>query len=169
MENVGRAVGFIGYSKTGKTTVVCAVIGRLVARGRTVAYVKHTDHTADGIRAGGGDTGRALAAGAASATIAFDESAVIFSAAGKQPETRGYEDPRELLNAGADIIVVEGFKSLQLWPRILLCRNAAEFAEFDASTLAAVVCDEELETSLPTFRRDDVETLTTFVDRISNG
>lgn len=169
MENVAPTVGFIGYSKSGKTIVVCAVISRLIARGRTVAYVKHTDHTADGIRAGGGDTGRALAAGAATATIAFDESAVIFSAAGKSPETRGYDDPRELLNAGADIILVEGFKALQLWPRILVCRNAADFGEFEAGTLAAVICDETLETTLPTFRRDDLEALTTFVDRISNG
>jgi molybdopterin-guanine dinucleotide biosynthesis protein B len=107
-----KAVAITGWSGSGKTTLIVELIARLVARGKRVAAIKHTHHALNDRNEG--DTARFRNAGADPVMLAGDGEAIVNGA--RVP----YSDPRELLAHidGADIVLIEGFKSYNGWPRI---------------------------------------------------
>jgi molybdopterin-guanine dinucleotide biosynthesis protein B len=110
-----RVAAITGWSGSGKTTLIVASIARLVAQGVRVAAIKHTHHPLNDRDEG--DTARFRAAGAHPVILASDGEAVVFA----QNATRVvYNDPRDLLAHlnGAEVVLVEGFKSYNGWPRI---------------------------------------------------
>jgi molybdopterin-guanine dinucleotide biosynthesis protein MobB len=107
-----KIAAIAGSSNTGKTTLLVALIERLVARGVRVAAIKHTHHELNDRDEG--DTAKFRAAGAHPVILAGDGEAIVFGG-----EKFEYDDPRELLNhIDADVVLVEGFKSYDGWPRI---------------------------------------------------
>jgi len=129
-----RVAAITGWSGSGKTTLIVESIARLVAQGVRVAAIKHTHHPLNDRDEG--DTARFRAAGARPVILAGDGEAVVFS---ENPTRVVYNDPRDLLAHlnGAEVVLVEGFKSYNGWPRIearestvgdvlaILCRIAA--------------------------------------------
>jgi molybdopterin-guanine dinucleotide biosynthesis protein B len=107
-----HAVAITGWSGTGKTTLIVELIARLVARGKRVAAIKHTHHALNDRKEG--DTARFRNAGADPVMLAGDKEAIVNGA------RVTYDDPRELLGHidSADIVLIEGFKSYNGWPRI---------------------------------------------------
>ena len=107
-----HAVAITGWSGTGKTTLIVELIARLVARGMRVAAIKHTHHALNDRDEG--DTARFRNAGADPVILAGDGEAIARGA------RVTYDDPRDLLAHidGADIVLIEGFKSYNGWPRI---------------------------------------------------
>jgi len=107
-----KAVAITGWSGTGKTALIVELIARLVARGKRVAAIKHTHHALNDRNEG--DTARFRHAGADPVMLAGDGEAIVDGA--RVP----YGDPRELLAhaGGADVVLIEGFKSYNGWPRI---------------------------------------------------
>jgi molybdopterin-guanine dinucleotide biosynthesis protein B len=106
-----------GWSGAGKTTLITALIRLFVARGERVGAIKHTHHPLnDGLS---GDTGRFSEAGASLVMLAGDGEAVL---GGQRVR---YGDPSELLAqfAGCDVVIVEGFKRFEGWPRIDVNRD----------------------------------------------
>lgn len=112
-----RVASFTGPSGSGKTTLLTALIQYFVARGNRVGAIKHTHHPLnERVR---GDTARMAAAGGEPVILAGDGEAVVFR--GAMAERIRYADPEELLSIlGTDIAFIEGFKSLERWPRIEL-------------------------------------------------
>ena len=112
-----KVAAITGFSGTGKTTLLVELVAHLVARGERVAAIKHTHHDlGDEDR---GDTARLRAAGADPVILAGDNEAVVFSS--ESPRRIAFTDPKELLDAtGADLVLVEGFKDHEGWPRIEL-------------------------------------------------
>jgi molybdopterin-guanine dinucleotide biosynthesis protein B len=112
-----RVAAVTGASNSGKTTLLAALIQYFVARGDRVGAIKHTHHPLnEHIQ---GDTARLAAAGGEPVILAGDGEAVIFR--GSTAERFRYADPEELLRIlGTDIAFIEGFKSLERWPRIEL-------------------------------------------------
>ena len=101
------AVGFIGQSGTGKTTLMEKVVARLVSRGRRVSAVKSTHHDTD-IDQPGKDSWRFRKAGANEVILAGKDRWALMK------ETPEAEVPlSELLKRlePADIVMVEGFKA----------------------------------------------------------
>jgi molybdopterin-guanine dinucleotide biosynthesis protein B len=88
------------------------LIVRLVASGKRVAAIKHTHHELNDRNEG--DTARFRKAGADPVMLAGNGEAIVNGA------RVTYGDPRELLAHldGADIVLIEGFKSYHGWPRI---------------------------------------------------
>ena len=112
-----RVAAIVGESGSGKTTLIVALIRHFVTSGQRVAAIKHTHHPLNNERRG--DTAAFEAAGA---------RPVVFAGAGEAIAGRKrirFESPRDLLDhIDADIVLVEGFKQFDAWPRIELDRNS---------------------------------------------
>ena len=131
------AVGFIGQSGTGKTTLMEKVVARLVSR---VSAVKSTHHDTD-IDQPGKDSWRFRKAGANEVILAGKDRWALMK------ETPEAEVPlSELLKRlePADIVMVEGFKADASIPRILVWRNRPEAEPFALEEgVVAVATDDE--------------------------
>ena len=101
-----KAVSVVGFKKSGKTTLVLELARELTARGRKVAAVKFTHH---GLDLDGTDTSR------------FAQECVSVAGIGPKTTTLLWNSARQLQDIfpllGADIVLVEGGKSLTWLPR----------------------------------------------------
>lgn len=103
-----KAVSVVGFKKTGKTSLVLELARELTARGRKVAAVKFTHH---GLDLDGTDTAR------------FAQECVSVAGIGPKTTTLLWNSARQLQDIfpllGADIVLVEGGKSLTWLPRFV--------------------------------------------------
>jgi len=112
-----RIAAFVGPSNSGKTTLIAALIRHFVTEGRTVGAIKHTHHALNAEQRG--DTAVFTEAGADPVILAGDHEAVLFGA-----DRFAYHSPEELLaKCDTDVVFIEGFKSVEAWPRIELDRR----------------------------------------------
>jgi molybdopterin-guanine dinucleotide biosynthesis protein MobB len=113
---------FVGPSGSGKTTLICELTRHFVALGRTVGAIKHTHHALNEDRRG--DTAAFSDAGADPVIFAGEGEAVIFSGGPTRRIT--YHSPLDLLDQfTTEIVLIEGFKDVDLWPQIELDRKTA--------------------------------------------
>jgi len=114
-----RVVSVIGYKNSGKTRVVESLVRELTGRGFSVGTVKHT---ADDVRLDtpGKDTWRHREAGSKATAIIHDRSAAVFY--------DRYLTVREAVErlGGLDIVVIEGLKTLEITPKIVVPRSASD-------------------------------------------
>ena len=113
-----KVAAITGVSGVGKTTLIVALIRRFVAAGERVGAIKHTHHVLNEERRG--DTGAFLDAGAEPVVFAGNGEAVVFRHNGVARAQ--YADERELLQffGGDDVVLIEGFKSSEAWPKVEL-------------------------------------------------
>ena len=113
-----KVAAITGVSGAGKTTLIVALIRRFVAAGERVGAIKHTHHVLNEERRG--DTGAFLDAGAEPVVFAGNGEAVVFRHNGVARAR--YADERELLQffGGDDVVLIEGFKSSEAWPKVEL-------------------------------------------------
>jgi molybdopterin-guanine dinucleotide biosynthesis protein MobB len=157
-----RVVAFIGDSGSGKTTLIRALIEWRVAQGESVAAIKHTHHSLNDQQHG--DTAAFFSAGARPVMLADDGRAVVHDERGSS--RIAYSTPAELLaNLYCDIVVIEGFKGVLDWPRLLVRRCTQSPHEVEvalASRDGALVAEAGAERLLAPTARE----LSQFVDRI---
>ena len=111
MRNDMRAIGIVGWSGAGKTTLVEAVIADLVASGLRVATVKHAHKRFDMDREGK-DSFRHRAAGARQVLVTSpDRWALLTEHAGEPPPS--LESALDLLDP-TDLVLVEGYKGADI-------------------------------------------------------
>jgi molybdopterin-guanine dinucleotide biosynthesis protein MobB len=117
-----HVVQFAGWSRSGKTTLIAALIRRLVARGERVAAIKHTHHPL--VDENRGDTAKFLTAGATLAILAGDGEAIVF--ARDASHHIEYHSPDELPKhcGDVDLVLVEGFKQFDGWARLDVTADA---------------------------------------------
>lgn len=155
-------LGFAAWSGTGKTTLLEAMLPKLVARGIRVAVIKHAHHNFD-IDKEGKDSYRLRKAGAAQMLISSryrramvtetpDEEATL-------PQLIAQLDQTQL-----DLILVEGFKQLH-FPKIELHRQEVgkPWLHPEESNIIAVAANVPVETHLPTLDINDLDQITDFV------
>ena len=112
-----RVAAIIGHSGSGKTTLITGLIRHFVTSGLRVAAIKHTHHPLNVERRG--DTAAFQDAGAEPVIFARDSEAIHD---GKRIE---FGSPHELLDRiDADVVLIEGFKQIDLWPRIEIDRSS---------------------------------------------
>lgn len=117
---MARVAALTGRSGSGKTTLVTELIRRYRAAGQTVGAIKHTHHPLNYEERG--DTAAFRQAGADPVILARDGEAIVFG--DEKPRRVTFADPRELLNLlSADIVLIEGFKTYDGWPRIEVDRT----------------------------------------------
>lgn len=119
-----RAIQIIGFKKSGKTSLALDLALELKRRGVNVACAKFTSH---GLDKADTDTARMLEQGVPVAGLGKDDAAVFW------PEGRKLTDLVPLLRA--EVLVVEGGKTLGFMPRVLALREgdpATEAVELGA-------------------------------------
>lgn len=132
------AVGFVGPSGVGKTTLMEKVLARLVSRGRTVSAVKSTHHDTD-LDSSGKDSWRYRTAGAKEVVLAGDKRWALMR------ETEGQKvSLQEILSRmdAVDIVLVEGYKGEEGIPRILVHRKNCAQALRMLPGVAAIATDD---------------------------
>ncbi|AEH25399.1 molybdopterin-guanine dinucleotide biosynthesis protein MobB [Pyrococcus yayanosii] len=121
-----KAVAFVGYKKSGKTTTIEAVARVLRERGHRIAIAKsmHVDFDREN-----SDTWRFSQIAEAVIVHAHDTDALLFKA----------KDMNALFSmVSADFLLLEGFKSVKHVPKIICARDAKEVEELNDGLAIAV-------------------------------
>ena len=156
-----QAIGFIGYSNTGKTTLIEKLIPLLRARGLRVSAIKNAHHGFDMDRPGK-DSYRYREAGAGQVLIATGLRVALLSETPQAPasleELIGRLDP-------CDLVIIEGFKSEGQIPRIEVRRSTnTEPPIFPRDpNVVAVAADHAIDAALPVLDLNDAATIAQFV------
>ncbi len=156
-----KIIGFIGYSNTGKTTLIEKLIPLFMARGLTVSTVKNAHHGFDMDRPGK-DSYRYREAGAQQVLIATSQRWALLT------EVRGGPAPLESLIAQlapCDLVLVEGFKSEGQFPRIEVRRTTnTEPPIFPRDpNVIAIAADHAIDTALPVLDLNDPAKIAAFI------
>jgi molybdopterin-guanine dinucleotide biosynthesis protein len=131
-------VSFVGKKKSGKTTVLLAVVQELVRRGLRVSVVKHDTHGFT-IDTPGTDSFRLREAGAAVTGISSPTTYVWIS---DVAEERSLTELVRTLPEPVDLLITEGFK-WQAAPKIEVSRRERSTSLIaDADELVAIVSDQ---------------------------
>ena len=155
-----KTIGFIGYSNTGKTTLIEKLVPLFVARGLRVAAIKHAHHGFDMDRPGK-DSFRYREAGAQQVLIATAQRWALLT---ETPQPAMLQDLVAEL-APCDLVIVEGFRSEGTFPRIEVRRTTnteAPFFPHDRNVIA-VAADHLVETRLPMLNLNDAAKIAAFV------
>jgi len=161
-----KVIGFIGYSNTGKTTLIEKLIPLFMARGLSVSTVKNAHHGFDMDRPGK-DSFRYRQAGSSQVLIATAERWALLT------EVRGGPAPLEDLIAQlapCDLVLVEGFKSEGQFQRIEVRRTTnTEPPIFPHdSNVIALAADHAVDTALPVLDLNDAAKIAGFIiDRLN--
>ncbi|MFN9028881.1 MAG: molybdopterin-guanine dinucleotide biosynthesis protein B [Betaproteobacteria bacterium] len=116
-----KTIGFIGYSNSGKTTLIEKLIPLLTARGLSVSAVKNAHHGFDMDRPGK-DSYRYREAGASQVLIATSRRWALLT---ETPEGPAPLDTLLARLSPCDLVLVEGFKSEGEVPRIEVRRSTS--------------------------------------------
>lgn len=155
-----KVFGIAGWSGSGKTTLMIRLVPALVARGISVATIKHTHHNP---AIGNAETAALGAAGAVETLVASPERFALIHELGEAAEP-----PLEELTSrlrGIDLLLVEGFKfaghpKLEVWNPAL---GKPRLAATEASVVA-VASDVAVEgEGRPVFRRDAIAAISDFI------
>ena len=156
-----KAVGVIGYSNSGKTTLIEKLIPIFRRQGLSVSAVKNAHHGFDMDRPGK-DSYRYREAGAQQVLIATTSRWALLSETPKRTATLD-----ELLSelAACDLVIVEGFKSEGNIPRIEVRRTTNTEAPIfpHDPNVVALATDHPVQTSLPVLDLNDADKIAAFV------
>lgn len=151
-------ITFTGYSNSGKTTVVSAVIKELSSRGYKVASIKHDGH-GHSFDLSEKDSHKHKNAGAVCSIMTNRHGFEMLCDADRDSSP---EEMLSLLPAATDIAVCEGFKGSSL-PKIEVVRKGNERANEDDPELVAVVSDAPVE-GVVSFDFDEISEIAGFLE-----
>ena len=154
-------VSIVGTSKTGKTTLVVALIKELKSRGYHVATIKHCHHALTFDHANK-DSWRHMEAGSeAAGIVSLDQIFLV-----KPKPVAEYPDLNKItrmFGEDYDIILAEGFKQGDT-PKIEVHRKSAGPPLSGTTNLVAIATDEPLETRIRQFSLQDIKGIADFLE-----
>ena len=156
-----RVIGFIGYSNSGKTTLIEKLIPLFRTRGFTVSAIKNAHHGFDMDRTGK-DSFRYREAGAGQVLIATSQRWALLT---ETPQRAAHLDQLMAQLAPCDLVIVEGFKSEGHIPRIEVRRTTVTdppIYPHDPNVIA-VASDAPLECPLPVLDLNDADRIVAFI------
>jgi molybdopterin-guanine dinucleotide biosynthesis protein B len=156
-----KVFGFAGYSNSGKTTLVEALIRIFVARGLRVSLIKHAHHGFD-IDRPGKDSFRHREAGAAEVMLVCDSRWAIMHELRDEAEPDLAAQLSHL--APCDLVLIEGYKS-NVVPKIEVHRlaNDKPYIWPENSSIVAVASDASFAGPLPWLNLNDHAAIAKFV------
>lgn len=160
-----RAIGIVGWSGVGKTTLIERLIPTFAARGLQVSTVKHCHHALT-LDAPGKDSDRHQQAGAVQTMLISSTGTLVVERARRAPPS--LELALAVLS-DVDLMLVEGFrdylfKRLEVWDA---SANRPPRAAEDVEIAALITdCPVAADFDRPVFRRDDVGAICDFVLRL---
>ncbi|GIO02774.1 molybdopterin-guanine dinucleotide biosynthesis protein B [Brevibacillus laterosporus] len=161
MESTDSVIQFVGYSNSGKTTLVCKLIERFTQMGIRLGVIKHDGHDFE-LDQQGKDTWNFRQAGAPMVAIqSATQTAWMENQAVPLPKLIS-----RMSEQGAELIIVEGFKR-ESYPKIVVIRREKDKELLDkVQNILAVVSWLPLQKmSIPVFFIDQEEEIFQFVDR----
>ncbi|PSU34741.1 bifunctional molybdopterin-guanine dinucleotide biosynthesis adaptor protein MobB/molybdopterin molybdotransferase MoeA [Photobacterium lutimaris] len=155
-------LGFAAWSGTGKTTLLEAMLPKLVEHGIRVAVIKHAHHNFD-IDKEGKDSYRLRKAGAAQMLISSRYRRAMVTETPDEEASLPQLIAQLDLNA-LDLILIEGFKKLS-FPKIELHREeiGKPWLFPEDKNIIAIASDVPAEADLPQLDINDLSKLTQFV------
>lgn len=149
-------ISFVGYSNSGKTTVLTKVIRELKRRSYRVAVIKHDGHDFE-MDYMGTDTWKHRQAGADITCIASACKMAMIQTL-RQPMTLD-----EIVQGigNVDLILTEGFKQEEK-PQIEVCWQGKEWIGLNKNRIA-LVADNQIYTGVPYFKPDEIKKITDFL------
>jgi molybdopterin-guanine dinucleotide biosynthesis protein MobB len=166
-----KRVHIIGGKNHGKTTLVTELVQELTARHMRVGTIKHTHHEHE-LDTPGKDSHRHREAGASVIGILSRQMNALFWATEQSSEAAEQDRYEQFapMYAQCDLVIVEGDTltdgiKIEVWRAE---RNTRPLAEQD-STIAAVVTDDPLSLTTPSWPRSDVPALADKVLLLLNG
>lgn len=156
-----KAIGFIGYSNTGKTTLIEKLIPLFRARGLSVSAIKNAHHGFDMDRPGK-DSYRYREAGAGQVLIATGERWALLTETPAQPASL---DALLAMLAPCDLVIIEGFKSEGQIPRIEVRRTSNTEPPLypHDPNVVAIAADHAIDTKLTVLDLNDPANIVAFV------
>ncbi|WP_299018590.1 bifunctional molybdopterin-guanine dinucleotide biosynthesis adaptor protein MobB/molybdopterin molybdotransferase MoeA [uncultured Photobacterium sp.] len=160
-------LGFAAWSGTGKTTLLEAMLPKLVERGIRVAVIKHAHHNFD-IDKEGKDSYRLRKAGAGQMLISSRYRRALVTETPDE-EANLPHLITQLDQTQLDLILVEGFKKLD-FPKIELHREeiGKPWLHPEDKNIIAVAANISADTKLPQIDINDLDQLTDFVVAFAN-
>lgn len=153
-------ISIVGKKATGKTTLIEKIVPELKKRGFKVGTIKHDVHGFE-IDYEGKDSFRHFHSGA-DATMIYSPEKLAFVTRLDSPPS--LDQVRETFFQGVDIIITEGFKSLDK-PKIEVFRSTVHNGLLctDKDNLIAVISDKNLAIATPQFNFDNISGLVDFI------
>ncbi|MDD2371714.1 MAG: molybdopterin-guanine dinucleotide biosynthesis protein B [Firmicutes bacterium] len=144
-------VSFVGYSNSGKTTLICKILN-ILCRNYKVAVIKHHGHIGK-VNSGNEikDTNLFLQSGAKEVFLCI-----------------GHETPEKIIEnlnkRDIDLIILEGFKKLS-YPKFYLKRENIKKIDYNLSNLIGVITDNLTDCRLVNicFNIDDIMNIVNFI------
>jgi len=133
-EAIMRALGIVGFKKSGKTTLTLAIAKKLINKGYNVAIIKHT---CENINHKNTDSGKFMQEVEQVAIISPDNTEIIF---------RKNSNLKEIISCfDADFVLIEGFKKLKYFPKIVCLKKEDDKEDLnDGLALFTVSLDPDL-------------------------
>ncbi len=161
-------LAFVGFSESGKTTLIERLAKTLTIKGYKVGIIKHHAHVDEE----GKDTWRYREAGAAIVGLVSPNGMALLLP--EQCLTAEQAIERLLRQMAVDLVLVEGFKGSKLKKIAVLpdCVGEAEGERLlenlltkirDKSTVVGIVSPVKLPSELPQFTHDDINGLCDFI------
>jgi len=154
-------VAVVGKSKSGKTTLIGALISELKSRGYHIATIKHSAHRLSFDKPDK-DSWRHIQAGSDATAIVSPDQIVLIKPVTEEPDLN---DIARLFGEYYDIILAEGFKQSSAPKLEVHCRTAGPPLSH-INNLIAIATDEPLETKTRQFSLHDIKGL---ADLLENG
>ncbi|WP_278279255.1 molybdopterin-guanine dinucleotide biosynthesis protein B [Syntrophomonas palmitatica] len=148
----------VGYSNSGKTTIVSGLVHILTAKGYKVAVIKHAAHgySRD---IPGKDSFQHFAAGAQQVIVAGPDSITLHKRYSHAPNL---QEVLELITE-VDLIIVEGYKN-EPGPKIEIVNSDDQVIKLTKSNeLIAIISEEKLNYSMPCYNPAQLEQIAEFI------
>ena len=154
-----KVVGIVGWKDVGKTFFVTEIINLLVKKGYKVGTIKHAHHNFD-IDKPGTDSFKHRQSGANEVIISSSKRWAKIIENKNKNEKKLNELFKEFNDI--DVVIVEGFKK-ENHPKIEIISKNSKIVNNEIKNVVAIVADHKLNSNLPSFLRNDVESLTEFI------
>jgi len=153
-------LAIVGFSNSGKTTLMEKLIAGLTAKGLQIASIKHSHHQPE-MDTKGKDSWRHKQAGAVGSLLVGPEKILMVK------DVQTVLRPQQMANAyfpNADLVLVEGYASMPC-PKIEVLReNRCQTLRCDVSELLAVATDmHDLNLSMPQLDLNDTAQIVDFI------
>ena len=154
-----KVIGVVGWKDVGKTFVVTEIIKLLVEKGYRVGSIKHAHHNFD-IDQPGTDSFKHRKSGSSQVIISSSKRWAKIIENKNQKEKNLNELLKEFNEV--DVVLVEGFKK-ENHPKIEIITQNSKSINNEIENVVAIVADNTLESNIPVFKKNDIESLTQFI------
>ena len=158
-----RIFGIIGWSGSGKTTVITKLIPEITARGYKVSTIKHTHHAFD-VDKPGKDSYSHRLAGATEVLVGSAKKWALIHEKKKDNEEDNINTLVSRMEK-VDLVLVEGFKNLNHSKMEIFRKDLKKPTLFDNdNSIVALISNSEIpEAGIPRFTPSDIKRISDFI------